>query len=72
MVKNSHNNKVNNYINIVNDLKGLGLLQRKRRRQAQQQKLQPKIVVIVKLHYLLNLVSWKKMLESNYICQKNI
>ena len=32
MVKNSHNNKVNNYINIVNDLKGLGLLQRKRRR----------------------------------------
>jgi len=31
MVKNSHNNKVNNYINIVNDLKGLGLIRKKRK-----------------------------------------
>ena len=31
MVKNSHNNKINNYINIVNDLKGLGLLQKRRK-----------------------------------------
>jgi hypothetical protein len=34
MVKNSHNNKVNNYINIVNDLKGLGLLQKRRRKRS--------------------------------------
>ena len=38
MVKNSHNNKVNNYINIVNDLKGLGLLQRRRRRRSNEER----------------------------------
>lgn len=34
---NKNNNKVSNYINIVNDLKGLGLLKRKRRRQSTEQ-----------------------------------
>ena len=43
MVKNSHNNKVNNYINIVNDLKGLGLLQRRRKRRQYTDPTQPKI-----------------------------
>ena len=42
MVKNSHNNKINNYINIVNDLKGLGLLQRRRRRRSNGEPTQQK------------------------------
>ena len=33
MVKNSHNNKVNNYINIVNDLKGLGRVTTKKKKE---------------------------------------
>ena len=38
MVKNSHNNKVNNYINIVNDLKGLGLLQKRKKRSSSEER----------------------------------
>ena len=43
MVKNN-NNKVNNYINIVNDLKGLGLLNRRKKRKSQRDPLQGKVI----------------------------
>ena len=44
--KDNHSNKNYNYINIVNDLKGLGLLKSKRRKQSErrQQKQQPQII----------------------------
>ena len=43
MVKNN-NNKVNNYINIVNDLKGLGLLNKRKKRIRQSNPQQAKVI----------------------------
>ena len=45
MVKNN-NNKVNNYINIVNDLKDLGIIKRRKRRRSNNEPSQQRQAII--------------------------